>query len=45
MRRWSATGETQNFWDLEPDGAYRIREGEARAEPLKLKRIELADLS
>ena len=43
--RWPATNATQRFRNLEPDQAYRIREGEAQAEPLKLKRIELADPS
>ena len=43
--RWPATHKTQAFRNLEPDRAYRIREGEAQAEPLELKRIELAEPS
>jgi hypothetical protein len=43
--RWPATNQTQLYRNLEPDRAYRIREGEAQAEPLGLKRIELANPS
>ena len=41
---WPATGLRQLFTGLEPNRSYRIREGDARAQPWELKPLQF-DLS